>query len=476
MGGLETDYLVVGAGLAGLAFADALVAHSDADVVLVDRRDRPGGHWLDAYPFVRLHLPSAFYGVASLPLGGRGRDADGFAERATGSEVLAHLQSALDDVLLPTGRVRFRAEHEYGEGPDGPLLVDRRTGDTVPVTVRRAVVDATWLAGEVPATHRPSFTVDPGARCVPVGELDRLGADGERYSVLGSGKTAMDAVVRLLEQGVEPDRVRWVRPRDPWLLDRRSLQPHEDVPSVMEGLSLDVEAVARSATPDELFARLEETGRLVRLDRATEPTMYRCAIVSPAELELLRSVGDVVRAGRVRHVGVDRLLLDGGEVTAGAADVAVDCTARGIGARGTAPAFAPGRITLQQVRACQPSFNAALLGYVAATRDDVAEQNRLCPPHPYPTAPADWGRGLAATLATMDAWRRVPDVQAWVDGCRLNVGFGLDQHLDDPRAQAGLRRFLENVGPAAARLRTAGLPGQRPAQRAPDDESVAAAG
>jgi cation diffusion facilitator CzcD-associated flavoprotein CzcO len=45
---IETDYLIVGAGAAGMAFADALIADSDADVVLVDRRHRPGGHWNDA--------------------------------------------------------------------------------------------------------------------------------------------------------------------------------------------------------------------------------------------------------------------------------------------------------------------------------------------------------------------------------------------------------------------------------------------
>jgi cation diffusion facilitator CzcD-associated flavoprotein CzcO len=51
---INTDYLVVGAGAAGMAFADALIAACDADVVMVDRRHRPGGHWNDAYPFVRL--------------------------------------------------------------------------------------------------------------------------------------------------------------------------------------------------------------------------------------------------------------------------------------------------------------------------------------------------------------------------------------------------------------------------------------
>ena len=66
---VDTDYLVVGAGASGLAFADALVAEADVEVTLIDRRHAPGGHWLQAYPFVRLHTPSAYYGVNSLALG-----------------------------------------------------------------------------------------------------------------------------------------------------------------------------------------------------------------------------------------------------------------------------------------------------------------------------------------------------------------------------------------------------------------------
>src|SRR5690606_16927491 len=49
---IETDYLVIGAGATGLIFADEMLAHSNANIVLVDRRFRPGGHWNDAYPFV----------------------------------------------------------------------------------------------------------------------------------------------------------------------------------------------------------------------------------------------------------------------------------------------------------------------------------------------------------------------------------------------------------------------------------------
>jgi cation diffusion facilitator CzcD-associated flavoprotein CzcO len=66
---IEADYLVVGGGAMGMAFTDTLITDSEASVVIVDRAHQPGGHWTTAYPFVRLHQPSAYYGVNSRPLG-----------------------------------------------------------------------------------------------------------------------------------------------------------------------------------------------------------------------------------------------------------------------------------------------------------------------------------------------------------------------------------------------------------------------
>jgi len=56
---IETDYLVVGAGAAAMAFVDTILSDTDSRIVMVDRRDRPGDHWNDAYPFVGLHQPAA---------------------------------------------------------------------------------------------------------------------------------------------------------------------------------------------------------------------------------------------------------------------------------------------------------------------------------------------------------------------------------------------------------------------------------
>src|SRR6478752_4547761 len=108
---IETDYLVIGAGASGMAFTDALIASADVDVVMVDRRHSPGGHWNDAYPFVRLHQPSATYGVTSRRLGNETIDTSGtnagFYERATGVEICDYCRRVLEDELVGSGQVRF---------------------------------------------------------------------------------------------------------------------------------------------------------------------------------------------------------------------------------------------------------------------------------------------------------------------------------------------------------------------------------
>ena len=107
---IDTDYLVIGSGAVGLAFADTLIQEtSDAHVTIVDRRGKPGGHWNDAYPFVTLHQPSSFYGVNSLELGSGRKDTvgvnQGLYELASGPEVSAYFDRVMNHRLLPSGRV-----------------------------------------------------------------------------------------------------------------------------------------------------------------------------------------------------------------------------------------------------------------------------------------------------------------------------------------------------------------------------------
>jgi hypothetical protein len=453
---IDTDYLIVGAGAAGLAFADALIAESDADAVIVDRRDRPGGHWNDAYPFVRLHQPSAYYGVNSLPLGGDSIDEAGpnagWYGRATGAEICDYFQRVLEQ-LLASGRVRFFGECDYaGDWSSEHRLVSRPTGESSTVRARRRVVDATYLSPAVPSTHTPSFAVDPNVRLIPINDLVALSEPGSGYTVIGAGKTAMDACGWLLDRGVEPEAIRWIRPRDTWLLDRAFQQPLELVGSLMEGLSLQVQAAACAENVTDLFHRLEACGQLVRLEEAVEPTMYRGATISQTELEGLRLIENVVRQGRVTHIGETRIALEGGSIPTDEEQIYVDCTADGARRVPGRAIFEPNRITLQAVRTGLLPFSAALIAFVESAREDDAEKNRLCPPNPYPNAAVDWIATNAISHRVQMTWFEEPDLLAWMERSRLDVARGINAHLAEPQTQAALARFLANLEPAVEKL------------------------
>jgi hypothetical protein len=442
-----------------MAFADALIADSDADVVMVDRRHRPGGHWHDAYPFVRLHGPSALYGINSRILGGDAIDETGpnagFYERATAAQICDYYQRALDEQLLPSGQVRFFGMSDcLSEGPAGCRFVSRLTGETTTVRVRRGVVDARYLEASIPATRTPSFSTEPGVRLIPVNDLVRLTGPASGYTVIGGGKTAMDACSWLLDCGVPPEAIRWIRPRDAWLLDRAFQQPLDLVARLIEGVSLYLEAAAQAEDAADLFGRLEACGQLVRLDPAAEPAMYRCATVSEAELMSLRRIENVVRRGRVLHIGSDRIALEEGSIPTSAGQVHVDCSAAGLRAAPGRPVFAAGRITLQQIRACQPVFSAALAGYVEASRHDDAEKNRLCPPNPYPDAAVDWIPVTCIAQRAQAVWSGDPGLSAWMERSRLNAARGIGDHLAEPRMKSALARLFANAEPAITKLET----------------------
>ena len=473
---LETDYLIVGAGAAGMAFADEILTHTDAEVLLVDRRARPGGHWNDAYPFVRLHLPSSVYGVNSRRLGSDSLDEHGpnagMYERASGAEVQQYYAEVWQQ-FSATGRAVFLGAHEVHDGADRPRVTSALTGEVREVVVRRKLVDAAYLETSVPATHQRTFSVDREVRCIPVGELAEVHDPPGRYVVLGAGKTGIDACIWLLEHDVPPERIRWVRPRDPWLLRRSGWQPLQLLPAAMEGLSLEMEAVARSSSVDELFARLEDCGRLARIDPTVAPEMYHCATVDDYELEQLRRIEDVVRLGRVLHLAADRMQCERGTAAADADDLYVDCSAYGLRRPPVRPVFEEGRITIQQIRACAPVFNAALIGYVESSRTDLVEQNRLCPPSRYPDAPADWLQVLGSTMLATSAWRHHPDLLRWLESARVNLLRGIAAQAGDARMATAVQRYGENLRPAMDRLREMSVPHQA---SAPGEERPARLG
>ena len=450
---IETDYLVVGAGAAGMALTDALLSHSDASVTIIERRHAPGGHWLDAYPFVRLHQPSAFYGVDSVPLGKDAIDRAGlnagFYETANADELRAYFAHVMQEHFLPTGRVRFFPCSDYlgGEG-DRHHFVSRLTGVRQEVRVRRKLVDTIYLEGDIPATSKPPFEVDEGVQCIPAGDVTRLAGRAGTFVVIGAGKTALDTCVWLLTNGVAPSSIRWVKSRESWWLNRRFHQPHTGLPEFYAGIGLQFEAMAQAKSVDDLFLRLEADGFFMRVDRAVMPTMMRGAILSEVELALLRQITNVIRLGRVRRIGRASIVLDQGEVAAPDDAVYIHCAAAGLARPPLRPIFEAGRLTVQPTMwgfACQ---QFALLGVVEATIDSDEEKNRLCCPIRYWEQSADYLTAYMARVAGERARSAYPALASWTRESRLNAMGHLGEYSNHPSvvATGGL---LKTVAPAA---------------------------
>jgi len=450
----ETDYLVVGAGAMGMAFTDALIDHADVHVTLVDRRHTASGHWQDAYPFVRLHQASVFYGVASTVLGRgavqTGGPEAGLAERARQSEIQAYYDDILYGRFVASGRVTFLGGSEYHTDGDAHLVTSLISGETVKIAVRRRVVDATYLSPTIPATTPPPFGVGDGVSVVAVNELARLGASPSDFVIVGSGKTATDGIVWLLSNGVQPDRIVWIRPRDPWMLNRAVVQPD---PVVALDLAADTMACAAEAESlDDLFLRLEAAGIMVRVDPAVVPTMAKTPTLGAWELDLLRTVERVVRLGHVDHVTPREIVLQRGSVPLTPGALVVHCAASGLRYPPMVPVWQRDAIRIQTVRAGFPCFNAALVGYVEATRDDDRERNRLCPPNTLPDSAASWARmQVRGTLATR-TYGAEPDVAEWADDCALNPARIQPSQRDARAVRAAADRVARLSGPGLARL------------------------
>ncbi|MDN5743942.1 MAG: pyridine nucleotide-disulfide oxidoreductase, partial [Nocardioidaceae bacterium] len=207
---ISADYLVVGAGAMSLAFVDVILQHDErARIVMVDKRPAPGGHWNDAYPFVRLHQPALFYGLHSSDLGTGGGDL------ASGPEIVAYFDRAMRR-FLATGRVRFLPMCEYrGDG----RVVSVVGSANYDVTAHRRVVDGRYLEASVPATNPPAYDVAE-VELMPPNQLPRIRKSYDEYVIVGAGKTAVDAVLFLLDNGVPGARITWVTPHASWFWDR----------------------------------------------------------------------------------------------------------------------------------------------------------------------------------------------------------------------------------------------------------------
>ena len=469
---IDTDYLIIGSGAVAMAFADTLFHETDARMVIVDRHHAPGGHWNDAYPFVKLHQPSAYYGVNSRPLGTGLKDATGInvgmCERASAAELLHYYEHLMRD-MVASGRVQYfpmsdytgpaadTAGHGVDDGHHGNVhaFSALTSGRVTQVKVGKKVVDTTYLQTAVPSTTPPQYSVAPEHTCVPVNGIARIAKPAAGYLVVGSGKTGIDACLWLLENGTDPDSITWIMPRDAWYFNRLNMQPGEEFfAQSYGGFAAQLEAVAQSNSVDEVLANLESAGQLLRLDSSITPTMYHGAVMSRSEIAELGKIQRIVRMGRVQRIERDQIVLDKGTVPCQVGMLVVDCSASAVKVRPIIPVFNGNTITPQFIRTVQPTFSAAMIAHVEAMYDDEATKNAICTVVPLPDTPVHWLHMMAVNMGNQQRWSKDKALSRWVASSRLDGFSALAASVtpDQPEKMALLMRYRQNAGPAVMKL------------------------
>lgn len=454
---LETDYLIVGSGAVGMAFADILLTETDASIIIVDRFAKPGGHWNSAYPFVTLHQPSSFYGVSSRELSKGVKDEfglnKGLNDLASGAEVMAYYDEVMRHQFLPTGRVQYFPMCDYqGDGK----FISKISGEEFQVKVNKKKVDATYLKTTVPSTHTPNFFVAPEVNFIALNDLPKVENPPAGFVVIGGGKTGIDALLWLLENKVNPNKITWIVSRDAWLIDRKNTQPtYEFFEDSIGAQANQFEALAKATSVKDLFDRLESSGALLRIDKNVRPQMFHGATISQMELEELRKVKNVIRKGRVQRIEKDQIHFENGSIPTSENYIHVDCSASAISNLEIKPIFAGDVITPQTVRSYQPVFSAAFIAHIEAAYEDNKKKNELCQVVPLPNHDTDWIRMMQVFMMNQFKWSQDKELRAWLRSNRLN-GFG---HLvsqarkeNDETKMAILKRMKESAMPAVMNL------------------------
>ena len=443
---IQADYLVIGAGAMGMAFADTILTDTDKTIAIVDRYARPSGHWTVAYPYVRLHQPSAFYGVNSKHLGQDSIDQvgwnKGLCELASRDEVCSYYDRVMQQTFLASGRVTYYPKHEYtGEGTFHSIL----TGKTYRAGSETRIVDATFMKVKVPSMSPPAYEVASGVQLITPNDLPSVKRQYNNYTVVGAGKTGVDACLWLLANGVDPASITWIMPRDSFFLERSGLQPG---PLFAERTQASLAAINGSimaaSSVDDLMDRLVACQQLLRLDDNVKPTMFRCATISLAEFEQLKKIQSIIRQGRIVRLEQQNVTLQHGSYQPAEDTLFVDCSSDALAKLTPVPVFQGNLITLQSVRYCQQVFSAAFIAHVEAAYTDDATRNNLSRVIPHPNEAFDFPLVQLQSHLNGLRWNSEPKTYKWLQDARLDwFGSFMPPAPEDPVAAEA---FFKEVG------------------------------
>jgi Pyridine nucleotide-disulphide oxidoreductase len=195
------DVCIVGAGIAGLnaLYVASKYLSRDQKVILVDRRERVGGMWVDTYPYVRLHQPHGIFTAGDIKWT-LGQDR---SYLATKPEVLGHLEHCLNVIKR---RVQvdefFGWELDSHDETDGRVRITCKSADG-----RHLMIEAKRLIKAYGFRIVPNDSLEISStrvQSVSPDFCDMRGDDMQASDapvwIIGGGKTAMDTAYALITE------------------------------------------------------------------------------------------------------------------------------------------------------------------------------------------------------------------------------------------------------------------------------------
>lgn len=197
----RADVCIVGAGIAGLnaLFVASQYLSPEQKVILVDRRERVGGMWVDTYDYVRLHQPHGLFTAGNIKwtLG------QNPSYLATKDEVLDHMEHCLNVI-----RQRVQVEDYFGwtleshDEVDGYVRITCRSSDGRPMVVEAKRLIKAYGFRVVP--NDPLEISSTRVKSVSPDYCDmrsaQMRASDAPVWVIGGGKTAMDTAHTLITE------------------------------------------------------------------------------------------------------------------------------------------------------------------------------------------------------------------------------------------------------------------------------------
>ena len=138
----------------------------------------------------------------------------------------------------------------------------------------------------------------------------------------------MGALLYLIDNNVNPDRIVWIVSNDCWYVNRDLLG--DGFKQLGDFFPLCTNAVLESENVNDAYCKLEEIEMLMRMDKSIWPSKMRMATVSSNEMVKIRKVKHIVRHGRIKQIDQDEIVfINGVTYPTNIHNLHVDCSAAG---------------------------------------------------------------------------------------------------------------------------------------------------